>query len=112
MLDAGAIVYFQSPDTMLGPVFDVQEAASFSTSTAIGNAPPHISGPTVIEALIGETVTFGDTQDCLDYEDGILAVDPVDWGVLGGSPGSEIFIIECTDLDGATTQKALEVIKS
>jgi len=107
-MEPGAIVYFQSPDTLLDINFSVH---SFTTSTTIGNAPPHIAGPEQLQATIGDTVFFADTQDCIDYEDGSLSINPADTGILGGPAGSEIFVLDCTDLDGAVTLKAIEIIK-
>lgn len=111
-LEPGAIVYFQSPDTLLDINFSIQTGAAFTSSTTIGNAPPHIAGPEQIQAAIGATVFFADSQDCTDYEDGRLSINPVDTGVLSGPAGSEIFVLDCTDSDAALTLKAIEIIKN
>ena len=111
-LEPGSIVYFQSPDTLLDINLSVQQGASFTSSTTVGNAAPHIAGPEQLQATIGDTVFFGDTQDCIDYEDGSLSINPVDSGSLAGPAGSEIFVLDCIDLDGAITLKAIEIIKN
>ncbi len=107
-----AVVHFQSPKAELGTEFKIETGASFTSTTVLGNTPPHIAGPAQLQGIIGNTLVFGDTHDCTDYEDGSLPFTPFDTGSLSGPAGSEFFLLECTDLNGALTQKVVEVIKN
>jgi len=107
-----AVVYFQSPNTSLGNEFNVSDGAIFTTSTAAENTSPHIFGPEQLQANIGDTLVFSNTQSCDDYEDGNLPITPADSGTLLAPAGSEFFVLECTDMNGLLTQKQIEIIKN
>ncbi|MCF6226241.1 MAG: BspA family leucine-rich repeat surface protein [Xanthomonadales bacterium] len=109
-LQAGAVVYFQSPEITLNNGFNVSEGASLISSTVVGPVVPLLLGPTEIKASVGEILMFSESHICEDYEDGILAITPVDTGVITESTEPEIFTLSCTGLDGMQTQMEVRVI--
>ncbi|MBE9549647.1 MAG: BspA family leucine-rich repeat surface protein [Proteobacteria bacterium] len=110
-LEAGAVVYLQSPAITLNPGLNVNEGASLISSSIIGPVAPLLLGPTTVKVSVGEILDFSESHICEDYEDGVLPITPFDTGVLVESTEPEVFTLSCTGLDGVITQMDVRVIK-
>ncbi|MCF6263163.1 MAG: DUF285 domain-containing protein [Xanthomonadales bacterium] len=91
-IEAGAVVYFQSPKITLNLDFNVSEGASLITSSVVGPVAPLLLGPSKVKASIGDVLVESESHICEDFEDGVLAITPLDTGVINISTSNLKFV--------------------